>query len=392
MTCHDARELFSAMLDEALTPAERAPLDAHLAACAECVRELDRFRRAVALVQALPPEHAPPGFVDRVTAAARPEPWTARLRRELLVPWKMKLPLEAAALLLVGGLAVLVFRGTEEQQRAAQLADQRPYLERPATASETATRTAEPQRETGFARQETPTPSPPTSPPTPVEPQAPTAPPARVQPPPLARPPATPPQEPPAARAAPRQEPAAREGTDSFRDVVAGRASAPRPEARAKREGGPATESDARPKAGPPQAAAGSGAVAGKEAVGKLSAGGARERKDQQGVAPDAGPGRLGAAQSRIAPDVRATLIVADAQAAAARVEAIAGRLNGVVAGRQDDADSLLLLVVVRRDQYLALVHELTGLGQWRMETEVSTPSLPPQVRVAIRVAGQRSR
>jgi len=47
MTCHDARELFSALLDEALAADERRALDAHLAGCAECRRELERFHRKV---------------------------------------------------------------------------------------------------------------------------------------------------------------------------------------------------------------------------------------------------------------------------------------------------------------------------------------------------------
>jgi anti-sigma factor RsiW len=40
MTCHDARDQFSALTDEALAPAERAALDVHLATCADCRREL----------------------------------------------------------------------------------------------------------------------------------------------------------------------------------------------------------------------------------------------------------------------------------------------------------------------------------------------------------------
>ena len=93
MTCHDARELFSALLDDALTAEERARLDAHLATCGECGRELEGFRGAVALVRGLPPDRAPAGFVDRLVAAARPEPWTTRLARRLFLPWTVKLPL-----------------------------------------------------------------------------------------------------------------------------------------------------------------------------------------------------------------------------------------------------------------------------------------------------------
>jgi hypothetical protein len=76
--------------------------------------------RTIALMRGAAPVRAPAGFVDRVVAAARPAPWHRRAARALLVPWPVKLPVTAAAVLLVAGLAVLLYRGVEEQQRAAQ--------------------------------------------------------------------------------------------------------------------------------------------------------------------------------------------------------------------------------------------------------------------------------
>jgi hypothetical protein len=120
MNCHDARELFSALVDDALDPTERSTLDAHLAGCAECRRELERFRATVALLRAVEPARAPAGFVDRVLEAARPAPLHHRLLRALFLPWPVKLPLEAAAIVLVGVMAVMLFRETPEPPRAAR--------------------------------------------------------------------------------------------------------------------------------------------------------------------------------------------------------------------------------------------------------------------------------
>src|SRR5881628_3284322 len=119
MTCTETRDLFSALADDALTPAERAALDAHLAGCADCRCELAGLLRTVKLVRAIDPARAPAGFVDRVLAAARPEPAPKRLARRLLAPWQT-LPLGAAALFLIAGLAVLLFLGSHEQQQAAR--------------------------------------------------------------------------------------------------------------------------------------------------------------------------------------------------------------------------------------------------------------------------------
>jgi len=121
MICHDARELFSALTEGALTPAERGALDRHLAGCAECRRELERFRATVALLHRIEPVRAPAGFVDRVLAAAQPAPWHRRLVRAVFLPWPLKLPLEAAALVLVGVSVALVFRATPGLQQAARL-------------------------------------------------------------------------------------------------------------------------------------------------------------------------------------------------------------------------------------------------------------------------------
>jgi hypothetical protein len=123
MTCHDARELFSALADGALTAPERAALDARLAGCAECRRELERVRATVTLLRAVEPARAPAGFVDRVLAAARPVPWYRRLARAVLLPWPVKLPLEAAAIVLVGAAVALVLRGTPELDQIASTGD-----------------------------------------------------------------------------------------------------------------------------------------------------------------------------------------------------------------------------------------------------------------------------
>lgn len=128
MNCHDARELFSALIDETLTREERADVYGHLATCADCRRELTAIERTVALVRGTTPARAPVGFVDGVVAAVRPTPWYVRAGRAILLPWPVKLPLGAAALLLVGGLAVLLFRGTQEQQRASYDAKESPGL------------------------------------------------------------------------------------------------------------------------------------------------------------------------------------------------------------------------------------------------------------------------
>lgn len=156
MTCHDARELFSALLDETLTREERTDVYAHLATCADCRRELEAVERTVALVRGATPVRAPAGFVERVVEAARPRPWSRRAARAALRPWPIKLPLSAAALLLVGGLAVLLVRGTREPERAARTVPAAPSSPAPETLSDRRAVAESPERERAQAKSEAP--------------------------------------------------------------------------------------------------------------------------------------------------------------------------------------------------------------------------------------------
>jgi hypothetical protein len=119
VTCEEIRELFSARVDATLSADERTRLDAHLATCADCAREWEHFAGTVEMLRAVAPARAPAGFVDRVMAA-RPRPWYRRLARSLFMPWPVKLPLEAAALVLIAGLAILLFQRSPDLQQATR--------------------------------------------------------------------------------------------------------------------------------------------------------------------------------------------------------------------------------------------------------------------------------
>src|SRR5262245_49924024 len=105
MTCHDARATFSDLADQALPAAGRAACEAHLAECADCRREWEAFQRMLALLHDMPRLRAPAGFADRLLGAVQ-SPWHQRLLRRLFVPLPVKLPLEAAALVMIAVGAV----------------------------------------------------------------------------------------------------------------------------------------------------------------------------------------------------------------------------------------------------------------------------------------------
>ena len=117
MECADVREEFSALIDGQLPPDTRAAVEAHLAQCAECLRELDEVKRIDVLYRQLAPQRAPADFEDRLRAALHadaattPRAWGRRM-------WPV-LVLAAATLLVVLGAFLLRSQTTSDRFNVA---------------------------------------------------------------------------------------------------------------------------------------------------------------------------------------------------------------------------------------------------------------------------------
>jgi len=378
MTCHEARDLYSALVDDALGESERVSVEAHVDGCAECRRELDRFRQTVALLRRVTPARAPVGFVDRVVEAARPVAWHRRLWPRLLSPLRVKLPLGAAAMLVVGAAAVYVFQHTPELRQAA--------------------------------RQEAPAPAP-------TEPFRPTATP--TQPPPAAAPPAPVPTRPKsaAAPAAPAPPAGAKESSQPSRRSELEAAKPPASPDRAagaiaevpKQTAPPAepaeSQRDARQEAAPPSGATTVAAPAGpalsappppagspapepkatmkSTALDQATPEGARERSDvaapraQQEVAA-----RLAGPAQRA--DLSGLLSVVDRAASLRGVDELVARAGGREISRRQDGGLAVVELLIPRAALADFVQGLAGLGSWAPDAEPA--SLPAQVRVTLRI------
>jgi Putative zinc-finger len=387
MTCIETRDLFSALADDALTPEERAALDAHLADCAECRRELATFARTVKMVRAMDPAHAPAGFVDRVLAAAEPVPWSRRVARRVFRPWPT-VPLSAAALLVIGGLAVLLFRALPEQQRLARQQYQAEYQPQPAPQQPPARpagpgRPAAPTASREGARGTEPAPAAKSAPPT--EPTQSTDE-ARVTE--QARP------TEPASRATPAP-PAARDAlsdstrTDKSESRTAAepsrlRAQTSAPTAkRAEPSSPPTTEAPAPPagtadtqRAAPPGTGQEPGTTARafeRDEAKDDAKRAANVRREAAAIAtvPSQAPPQI-APLSRTGPmtgtraappDVTAELRTADVRAAERSLIALAARVGGRQTGRRIDGGRVVVELAVPSDAYAEFVRRAAALG-----------------------------
>jgi Putative zinc-finger len=349
MTCAENRERLSALLDGELARDERALVEAHLASCPECSGELAHLARMLGMLHALPAERAPIGFVDRVMTAARPTPWYARLGRHLVQPWRVKIPLEVAALLVVALGAVYVFQKTPELQQAA--------------------------------RQEAPAPPPPAAP----EPAAPTRGPQPA--PSSAAKPAERKEEPgpPATAPAPPSAAPARDATrvesptleSAMKEEVA-----PPGKSGAKDASGANLMKDAARPAAPPE---GDRAREKKAATGRSDAPPATQEAQPEARSQRLGrvaPSAPSAARQLVAPDASGRLAVGDREAAERALADLRARLGATEALRREAADGVLVEVLVPRTAFADFARGLHGIGHWTWDRDPTT--LPEHVRLQI--------
>jgi hypothetical protein len=347
VTCHDARELFSAETDGVLGVDEAAGLHAHLAGCPECRRELGRFRATVAVLQSVEPLRAPAGFVDRVLEAGRPPSWAERLRRRLVAPLALRGPIAVTVTLLVAVTALYLYERTPELHRGLEVAKPAQPVEQyaqhppaavvPPAAAPPASREApakerDATRLRGMARQD----------------------------------PAPPPASPEPARDAPaateEKKAAAESAADAFREEQARQAEAER---RYRAAPAPAGEGEraeraasSAPAASPPPAARPKAAL-------------------ETAKSATATTGRVAAPA-----DVEGRLAVADRTAVRRALVELAARLGGTAVPAPADARGDVVDLVVPAAGYPELVAGLARLGRWAPAREPA--ELPAQVRVTL--------
>jgi hypothetical protein len=281
----------------------------------------------------------------------------------------VKLPIEAAAIVLVAVGVALVYRGAPEPRQAAfydqgvreRLESQEPHGLAPTPQRETDARreahaardiapAKDQMQEVAKTREAKPVPESPKAPASTPPVAAPPVAPSSAGPPPAAAPPAAAAQPSALSRAEPRQ-PAERQATQEAQ--AGGKLEGPTDERERGQASQPRTTQEA------PAA-----------------------RADTSGAKRSAPPatGTL----AFVPPAVSGRLAVSDRDAALRAVAELAKRLGAVETRRADLSDGQLLELTVPREAYPEFIRELARLGRWQSSTEPA--ELPAQVRVVLQI------
>ena len=114
MNCVEARKHFADLLDHSRDERLRKVND-HLTACARCEQELAALAACQQLVSGLPPVGPPVGFSTRVMAEVRDVAHRPAVWQRLFLPLRIKLPLQATAVVLISVLAVFIYQKESSQ-------------------------------------------------------------------------------------------------------------------------------------------------------------------------------------------------------------------------------------------------------------------------------------
>lgn len=114
MECRDLREKLSAYVDEQLPPDDKKAVRQHLDRCPRCNTHLEELRKGIEYVRELEGVEPPPWFVRKVMSKVLEEAGRNRgILRKLFYPLHIKIPLEAAATVVIVVTAFYVLRAVQ---------------------------------------------------------------------------------------------------------------------------------------------------------------------------------------------------------------------------------------------------------------------------------------
>jgi hypothetical protein len=113
MNCEEVQTRISEYLERSLDAIRMKSIEVHLSSCARCRVDADSLSDCIHEVAALPMVDPPLGFAHRVMAHVREINKKPTLWERLFLPTRVKIPLQATAVVLIGALALVLFQKEE---------------------------------------------------------------------------------------------------------------------------------------------------------------------------------------------------------------------------------------------------------------------------------------
>src|SRR5215467_2576719 len=110
MNCAEVQKYLSDFLDKGLDDERVRPIEDHLATCSLCSEELASLAECQKLVSGLPIVEPPLGFTNRVMSRVREAAHPRSLWEWLFLPLRIKIPLQATAVVLIALLAGYIYQ------------------------------------------------------------------------------------------------------------------------------------------------------------------------------------------------------------------------------------------------------------------------------------------
>jgi hypothetical protein len=110
MNCGEVQKYLADFLDKSLDNERARAIEDHLAACSRCSEEMASLAECQRLVSGLPAVELPLGFTNRVMARVREAANPPSLWERLFLPLRIKIPLQATAVVLIAVLAAYIYQ------------------------------------------------------------------------------------------------------------------------------------------------------------------------------------------------------------------------------------------------------------------------------------------
>jgi len=117
MNCDEIQTRLSEYVEKSLDAISAKGIELHLLSCSRCRVEAESLAECMQQVASLPMVDPPLGFIQRVMAHVRDIDKTPTLWERLFFPLRVKIPLQATAVVLVGALAIVLSHKEESSNR-----------------------------------------------------------------------------------------------------------------------------------------------------------------------------------------------------------------------------------------------------------------------------------